>query len=253
MNFKTRSFGYALMVALIAFAASSVDAQTRVYFARGATRATVRGYLRGIRDEANYILKAKAGQHMRVEIRGRGATRGTITFPSGQGDGGPGGVVFDGILPDNGDYRIRVTESSMAEAWRGNFTLIIDVTGAGGLSEPKGRDNRDLISYVGRYPSELFRGEPDLRTRLRKLLGANYQMFFDRLQTEMPIESDGNTLIARGCMAHQCTIEEAIMAINLGAGTLHVAIKSDRFGGRFNTFSENKATIPAALTRAMRQ
>jgi hypothetical protein len=253
MNFKIRLSSYALFVlAVVVFASSAAQAQTRIYFARGATRATARGYLRGIRDEANFVLRAKAGQHMRVNIQGRGATRGTITFPSGQGDGGPGGVVFDGILPDTGDYHIRVTESSMAEAWRGNFTVIVDITG-GNFSEPKGRDSRDLVSYVGRYPSDLLRGEPDLKTRLRRLLGANYQVFVDRLQTEVPIESDGNTLIARGCMAHECTIEEAILAINLPAGTMHVAIKSARFGGRFNTYSENRATIPAALSRAMRQ
>ena len=253
MNVKLRWSGsFVIAAAVIACAVSVAVAQTRIYFGRGATRTTARGYLRGMRDEVNYVLRAKAGQHMRVEIRGRGPTRGMVTFPSGEGEGGPGGVVFDGNIPDTGDYRIRVTESSMANAWRGSFTLIVDVVG-GNFSETKGRDSRDLVSYVGRYPSDLLRGEPDLRTRLHKLLGPNYQLFVDRLQTEVPIESDGNTLIARGCMAHQCTIEEAILAINLGAGTMHVAIKSNRFGGRYNTYSENRASIPAALNRAMRQ
>ena len=69
----------------------------------GATRATARGYLRGMRDEAIWVLRATAGQHMRVEIRSPGATRGVVLFPSGQQDGGPGGVVFDGKLPETGD------------------------------------------------------------------------------------------------------------------------------------------------------
>src|SRR6266436_9982818 len=99
MNFRAKSLGYSLAAfALIALTNLATFAQTRIYFARGATRATARGYLRGLRDEANFVLRAKAGQHMRVEIRGRGATRGTVTFPSGQGDGQPGGVIFDGIL-----------------------------------------------------------------------------------------------------------------------------------------------------------
>src|SRR5947207_15583674 len=102
------------------------------------------GYLRGMRDEVNYVLRAKAGQHMRVEIRGRGPTRGMVTFPSGEGEGGPGGVVFDGNIPDTGDYRIRVTESSMANAWRGSFTLIGDVVG-GNFSEIKGRDRQARV------------------------------------------------------------------------------------------------------------
>jgi hypothetical protein len=234
----------AAMAIAIAFLQSSVNAQTRIYFARGATRATVRGYLRGARDEANFVLRAKAGQHMRVEIRGQGATRGMVTFPSGQGDGGPGGVVFDGMLPDTGDYGVRVTESSMAEAWRGSFTLIIDVAAQGSSGS-----DQDLSRYAGRYPSELFRGAPGLRTRLRALLGANYKSFFDRLQTEMPIENDGGVLIVRGCMAHSCGVDEAILAISLANDTLHCAIKSN---SRFRTWSE-RGSLPAALSRAMRQ
>ena len=241
---------YLFLAAVVITCASAVaSGQTRIYFARGATRATVRGYLRGMRDDANYVLRAKAGQHMRVEIRGRGPTRGTVTFPSGEGEGGPGGVVFDGIIPDTGDYRIRVTESSMAEAWRGNFTLIIDIL-TGDSSGRRSGGDQNLARYVGQYPSDLFRGAPNLKTRLHTLLDANYRSFFDRLQTEMPIENDGGALVVRGCMAHSCGIEEAILVINLDDGTLHCAI---RFNSKFRTFSENRASIPAALNRAMRQ
>ncbi len=243
MNIKAR-VSCSLFVAIMACAGLTANGQTRVYFARGATRATVRGYLNGIHDEANFVLRAKAGQHMRVNIRGRGATRGMVTFPSGQGDGGPGGVIFDGILPDTGDYGIRVTESSMANPWRGSFTVVIDV-----VSEGSSSGNQDLSRYAGRYPSDLFRGAPGLRTRLRTLLGSNYNSFFARLQTEMPIENDGGVLIVRGCMAHQCTIEEAILAIDLGNDNLHCAIKSN---SRFRTWSE-RGSVPAALRRAMQQ
>ena len=243
MNIKAR-VSCSLFVAIMACAGLTANGQTRVYFARGATRATVRGYLNGIHDEANFVLRAKAGQHMRVNIRGRGATRGMVTFPSGQGDGGPGGVIFDGILPDTGDYGIRVTESSMANPWRGSFTVVIDV-----VSEGSSSGNQDLSRYAGRYPSDLFRGAPGLRPRLRTLLGSNYNSFFARLQTEMPIENDGGVLIVRGCMAHQCTIEEAILAIDLGNDNLHCAIKSN---SRFRTWSE-RGSVPAALRRAMQQ
>lgn len=243
MNFKTRAI-YCSLIAVIAFASAGivVSAQTRIYFARGATRVTVRGYLRGVGDEANFVLRAKAGQHMRVEIRGRGATRGTVAFPSGDGEGGPGGVVFDGVLPNTGDYRIRVTESSMANAWRGSFSLIIDVTSPGTTAS--------LSRYVGKYPSEMFRGVPTLKRRLRTLLAANYRPFFDRLQTEMPIENDQGALVVRGCMAHNCGIEEAILVINLDDDTLHCAI---RFNRTFRTFSENRSSIPGALRRAMQE
>ncbi len=244
MNYKSRLSCCLAAVLIIALSSLAVNAQTRVHFARGATRATVRGYLRGARDEANFVLRANAGQHMRVEIRGRGATRGMVTFPSGQGDGQPGGVIFDGVLPDTGDYGIRVTESMMANAWRGSFTVIIDV-----VSEGSSGGNHDLSRYAGKYPSELFRREPGLKTRLRTLLGSHYKSFFDRMQVETPIENDGGVLVMRGCMAHQCTIEEAILAIDLGNDTLHCAIK---FDSRFRAWSE-RGSIPAALQRAMSQ
>jgi hypothetical protein len=235
-----------------AFLISSVVAQKttqRVYFARGATQARVTGYLRGLRDEAVFVLRAQAGQHMRVEVRARGGTRGMVTFPNGQQDGAPGGVVFDGNLPVTGDYRIRITESSMGDAWSGSITLIIDVVSEG--SNGDRRPDNNLARYVGKYPSEMFRREPGLKTRIRALLGANYKLFFDRLQTEMPIENDGGVLIIHGCMAHECTIEESILALDLGADKIHIAIKSADFRGRFKTWSEGGGSVPGALRRAM--
>jgi len=51
-------------------------------------------------------------------------TRGVVYFPGGGSSGQPGGRVFDGALPTTGDYRIRVTESSMGEAWSGRVDVI---------------------------------------------------------------------------------------------------------------------------------
>jgi hypothetical protein len=239
----------AVAIALMCAAASAQKLPQRIYFSRGATRARATGYLRGIKDESVFLLRAESGQHMRIEIRGRGATRGTITFPDGQQDGGPGGVVFDGALPATGDYRIRVTESSMANAWSGSFTLIITI--AAKASERPRNQTRDLMRYVGKYPSELFRREVDLKSRLRRLLGASYNSFFERLHTEVPIEKDGTVLIIRGCMAHECTIEEGILAIDLDTDKLHVAIKSASYQNGFKTWTEGSGNLPGALRRAM--
>ena len=244
-------FGFSAAIVFASFVSLTAIAQTpaRIHFARGATRATAWGHLRGFNDQAAFVLRAKAGQHMRVEISGRGATRGVVIFPSGKQDGSPGGVVFDDDIDETGDYRIRVTESTMANAWRGSFLLKIDVR-PGSRSNS---DGSDLARYTGKYPSELFRSEPDLKTRLRDLLGANYASFMARLQTEMPIERDGDVLVARGCMAHQCTIEEAILAIDLADGKPYVAIKSTRYGGGFKIFAEDKTRVPEALRRAMQK
>lgn len=258
MNGRTRLLNWSLAATIAAaFLISSVQAQKgpqRVYFARGATVARVTGYLRGIRDEAAFVLRAKAGQRMRVDIRGRGATRGVVIFPSGKQDGGPGGVVFDDNIDESGDYRIRVTESSMADEWRGSFVLKIEILPAAQSNGPgTGASTSDLERYAGQYPSALFKGVPSLKTRLRQILGVNYKSFFDRLQVEMPIERDGNTLVARGCMAHQCTIEEAILVIDLADGEPYCAIKSTKYNGGFKTFAKVKTRVPDALRRAMQK
>jgi hypothetical protein len=254
MNYKMRLLNWTLAaIATAVFLISSVPAQKgpqRVYFARGATVARVTGHLNGVGDEAVFVLRAGAGQHMRVEISGRGPTRGVVIFPSGKQDGGPGGVVFDDNINEAGDYRIRVTESSMANAWRGSFVLKIRILPAG---QSSGASTSDLERYAGQYPSALFKGVPGLKTRLRQVLGVNYQSFFDRLQVEMPIERDGNTLVARGCMAHQCTIEEAILVIDLADGEPYCAIKSTRYGDGFKTFAKDRTRVPDALRRAMQK
>ena len=124
----------ATSVLLLAFAVATAQtegAPRRIKFARRATVARATGYLRGVRDEVWFVLRAKSGQHMHVEVRGRGPTRGVVVFPSGKQDGGPGGVIFDGVIDESGDYKMRVTESSMAEAWRGRFTLTVKILPAG--------------------------------------------------------------------------------------------------------------------------
>ena len=245
MNLSMRTCRWLLAAIIVSCTVVVTNAQTRIYFARGATRATARGYLRGARASASFVLRAKAGQHMKVEIRAQGATRGAVIFPSGKQDGGPGGVIYDEKVDETGDYRISVGESSMAEPWRGSFTVVVDI-----VSEGSGSGNRDLSGYVGKYPSELFKKEPGLKTRLRALLGANYKTFFDRMQVETPIENDGGVLITRGCMAHQCTIEEGVLAIDLSNDTLHVAIKSN---SRYRPTWSERGTIPEPLRRAMRE
>lgn len=121
---------FATLAALFSHANTSATAPARrIRFKPGATEASVKGRLNGMNDAALFVLKARKGQHMRVEIIGRGATRGWVTSPSGEEEGAPGGVIFDDELRETGDYRIRVTESQMADAWKGTFTLKVTITG----------------------------------------------------------------------------------------------------------------------------
>lgn len=240
----------AIVVITICAACFSASAQTertprRIAFARGATVARATGYLRGAHDSAWFALRLGAGQHIRVDISGRGATRGVLVFPSGKQDGQPGGVIFDDNIDETGDYKIGVTESTMADAWRGSITVTVEALPRGQANP----DSSDLERYAGKYPSELFRGVPAIKTRLRQLLGVNYKAFTDRMQVEVPFEKDGDVLITRGCMAHSCTIEEALLAIDLDHGKLYVALK---FNGKISrTFPANRSELPEALKRAM--
>jgi hypothetical protein len=142
------------------------------------------------------------------------------------------------------------------------LTIVLSLVLAAGLSVQAvhstgtfsaASEQQRLESYVGKYPSGLFKGVPSLKQRLRTLLGANYNFFMQRLQTEMPIEKDQGALVGRGCMAHSCGSEETVFVINLADGKIHCAILSQKYGGKFRTFSEDKNHIPAALTRAIRQ
>lgn len=96
----------------------------RISFAKGAYSGQAHSKLTGIRSEKWFVVHVNAGQTMVVIVRGHGPTRGIIYFPNGKSSGQPGGRVFDGVLPATGDYRIRVNESPMGEAWSGGVDVV---------------------------------------------------------------------------------------------------------------------------------
>jgi len=99
--------------------------------------------------------------------------------------------------------------------------------------------------YAGKYPSDFLKAEPDVERRLRALLGGNYDLFMERLQTETPFRDVKGTLVATGCKAHECGSEEAVLLIDLSDGKVYGAIHSDTYGGKFKTFSEDPPRFPS--------
>lgn len=86
--------------------------EERVHFQAGTSGTTVKGHLRG-RDGIDYVLGAKAGQHMTVELHTDNPQNYFNILPPGSSDeaifiGSSSGNRFDGTLPASGDYRIRV-------------------------------------------------------------------------------------------------------------------------------------------------
>src|SRR5260370_21689388 len=70
------------------------------------------GRLKSDGGEKSYCVYARAGQTMKVTVRPMApdlVTRGYVISPrSHQNDGGPGGVIFDQKLSEEGRYEIRV-------------------------------------------------------------------------------------------------------------------------------------------------
>jgi hypothetical protein len=131
-----------IAVCLIALLTSpSAGAQTgqragtqRIRFKIGAISAQVVGQFSHAQPRPHYLIKAKAGDHMVVNIIPvtRGLTLGgTVTSPSGQGDGQPGGIIFNSDLTENGDYTIEVFQHTMGSNYKsGSFVVEVVITPA---------------------------------------------------------------------------------------------------------------------------
>jgi len=87
------------------------------------------GRLKSDGREKSYCVYAHAGQTMKVTIRPLApdmVTRGIVTSPlSHQNDGGPGGVIFEQKLSEEGRYEIRVGQRY--EKKSGEFELSIEL------------------------------------------------------------------------------------------------------------------------------
>ncbi len=86
----------------------------------------IEGRLRGIDDYKEFVFHGESGTKVRIELTGAGPLRGVVSFPSGH-EGGPGGIILDRRLPETGEYRLQISESTMGEAWQGSFTIEISV------------------------------------------------------------------------------------------------------------------------------
>jgi hypothetical protein len=106
----------------------------RIRFTTGAISAQVRGRFTPANERVHYVIKVNKGDHMVVNIIPvtRGLTMaGTVTFPSGQGDGGPGGIIMNSDLDENGDYTIEVNQHTMGSNYKsGSFILEVVITPA---------------------------------------------------------------------------------------------------------------------------
>ncbi len=86
------------------------------------------GRLKSDGGEKSYCVFARAGQTMKVTVKPLApglVTQGHVVSPSRQDDGGPGGVIFDQRLSEEGRYEIRVGQRF--EKKSGAFELSVEL------------------------------------------------------------------------------------------------------------------------------
>jgi hypothetical protein len=108
----------------------------RVQFKKGATTATIKGSIKGY-ETVDYLLGAKAGQHMNVSLATKhGATYFNILAPGenevAMFNASTSQNQFEGTLPASGDYKIRVymMRSAARRSEAASYTLTVGITGS---------------------------------------------------------------------------------------------------------------------------
>lgn len=86
--------------------------QVPVHFKKGASQASIKGHIKG-RETIDYFLRAKAGQTMNVNLKTSHTGAYFNVLPPGSDNeaifiGQVAGPKFEGKLPKDGDYKIRV-------------------------------------------------------------------------------------------------------------------------------------------------
>ena len=108
--------------------------QERVTFAKGASSATIKGQIKGDAD-VDYVVRAAAGQTLSVSLKASNSGNFFNVLPPGSADVAmhvaQDGQPYTGILPADGDYKIRVylVRAAARRNEVSNYELTIGVTG----------------------------------------------------------------------------------------------------------------------------
>jgi hypothetical protein len=111
MNVSRLRLLIALLLASWAAFGAARETARRIKAKPSAYSATVRGAFGSAKAPVKYRFAGHSGQKCRIRIIPDGDldTAGHVFFPGSQeGDGGPGGTIYDDVLPKTGDYRIWV-------------------------------------------------------------------------------------------------------------------------------------------------
>ena len=170
LPFLTAAF--ALLAAPVAFAADEIRVE-RVHFERGANSAVVEGSITGY-ETVDYILGARAGQHMNVSMATQnGANYFNILAPGenevAMFNGSVGENQYEGVLPKSGDYKIRVylmrSAARRKEVAKYRLEMIIaaasgGTTGSGGAPPGDAKVAGTDFHATGKIPCSMGSGQP---------------------------------------------------------------------------------------------
>lgn len=79
--------------------------------------------------------------------------------------------------------------------------------------------------YDSKYAADVkLLDQKPLKERLQKLLGKEVKDFTERYKVTPPIVVDGGVLFNEGCRPHDCTIEEAALAIDMKQDLIYIGI-----------------------------
>lgn len=135
----------ACLALLLAPAVAAAQKAEVVHFAPGSSGATLRGTIAG-RDYTDYRLAARAGQAMTATLESRNRSLNFNVLPPGSEEaifiGSTLGTHFEGRLPADGEYRIRVYLMSNAgrRGEQAAYTLKVGIAGGAAAASTPHRE-----------------------------------------------------------------------------------------------------------------
>jgi len=141
IGFCSAALSFLIIMGVLDVSAKDEIRKERVQFKKGTTTATIKGHIKGY-ETVDYLLGAKAGQHMNVSLATKhGATYFNILAPGenevAMFNASVSQNQYEGALPASGDYKIRVymMRSAARRNEAASYTLTVGITGSPKPSE----------------------------------------------------------------------------------------------------------------------
>jgi hypothetical protein len=130
----------------VALSADTGVCKVPVRFAKGASNATINGTIQGDAS-TDYLVRASAGQKLTVTLKAANASNYFNVLPPGSDNvamynSSSGDQTYSVVLPDDGDYAIRVylMRSAARRKEASKFTLTVGVEGKALTPVPASKD-----------------------------------------------------------------------------------------------------------------